>query len=184
MKTFLLLFLTFLVQAKDLKFKNFDEAKKSKEYLFFESESTKLGLITTSFEGYPKEFQVQIIKDSNFINNVVITVNSNSLDTDSDSRNEKMYTLCLESKKFNKITFTSNQRIPLKEHVGKFQGNLTIRDKTLMKTIKYKIYKKEKSFYIKGSSSFSLKEYGIPDPSISVASVRDTFDVKFDLKIE
>lgn len=40
------------------KFKDYQEAKKSEKFIKFEGRSTKLGFISTAFNGYAKDFNV------------------------------------------------------------------------------------------------------------------------------
>ncbi|ATH07103.1 hypothetical protein BIY24_03865 [Halobacteriovorax marinus] len=169
--------------AKSYKFKNYEEAKESHEYVMFESESTKLGFITTSYDGYAKNYEVKFERDGDVIKDIEVKINTSSLDTDNSSRDEKMRKTILEVKKHPYMIFKSNDRIDLKEGKLDISGKLKVRDIERVLTIKLVIEKREREFYIKGLTSISLKEFRVPDPSIAIASVRDQHDLKFGIKI-
>ncbi len=183
MKFLFLLLFSLGVSAKDYTFSDYDLASESDEFIKFESESTKLGLITTSFDGYAKSFKTNIEKNNDSVNKVEVILNSKSIDTDSGSRNEKMHELCLSADKFPFVIFSTQEKIALKEDSGEFIGKLKVKDTEKPVKVVYEIYKKEDKFFIKGSTSFSLKEFKVADPSIAIASVRDNFDIRFNLEI-
>lgn len=189
MKIFSLLFFTLffhhIALAKSFHFDDYEAASKSKEFLKFESESTKMGFITTSFDGFAKDFEINYKIDKGFITEIFLVIKSQSLDTDNSSRDEKMHEQIIGSKKHPSIIFASGAKIPLKEGETTLKGRLTIQKVSKEKEIKLNIKKNEDGTYlISGESFFSLKEYKLPDPSIAIASVRDQFDVKFALHIE
>jgi polyisoprenoid-binding protein YceI len=184
MKYLILLFIVFSTQAKDYSFKDYETAKNSAEFLYFESESTKLGLITTDFRGYAKKFKVETQRQGNSINKVKVILFTKFLDTDNSSRDDKMYESILLVEKYPEITFSSSQTIKLQEGTANVKGLLKIRDIEKEVTLNLNIKNTNQAFQITGESSLGLKEFTIPDPSIAIASVRDRFDLKFRIMIE
>jgi polyisoprenoid-binding protein YceI len=164
--------------------KNYEQAKKSSDFVKFESESTKFGFITTDFDGYAKAFKVVYDKDLNKINNISVSIDSRSFDTDSESRDEKLHTKIINSQIFSEIIFTANDSIELKVGKSKLTGVLTIKKIVKESVLDIEIKRNGDAFIILGKTNFGLKAYQIPDPSIAIASVRDRFDVAFQISIK
>lgn len=176
---FLYSFLILLhVEAGELKLesKNFDQAKKAESFFKFTGESTKLGLVTTEFEGYARKAIVTFTENQNKIKDVTLQIEAKSLDTDNSARNEKMWEQSLSVEKYPIIQVTI-QEIDLSLPEQTVQGVLTVRGKQTPITIL--VSKSERTF--SGKSSFKLKDAGIPDPSIMIASVKDEFRIDFRL---
>lgn len=182
--TFFLALLTFFMTtifAKDLNynFKDFNEAEKSEEFLSFTGESTKFKIITTEFSGFAKKFSMQYELKGEVLSKVIVTLEAKSIDTDNSSRNEKLYTLCLKTDSFPNIKVAIETPITLSNgSEGEVQALLTIKDKTLMRPVKYKVLKVDAGFKVNFSSDFSFSEAGIDDPSIAIAKVHDIFQIK------
>lgn len=170
---------TYTITSKD-----YSMASQANQFLKFESESTKLGMITTSFDGYSLKFKVKVKMDGRQILSIDVEFDAKSLDTDSDSRNEKMWEQILEANKYPSISFRSSQAVDLKTKKGKLKGKLKIRDQNRKVVLDYNVEEFPESFKISGLVPIKLTEFKIPDPSIAIASVRDRFDLKFSIIIK
>lgn len=159
--------------------KNYAEAKNSHQFIKFESTSTKLGFITTSFNGYAKNFKINYELIDLKLNQLSVTVKVSSLDTDQSSRDEKMQTTILEMDKFPNIIVTLEKPLNLQDGEQKAILQYQIKDKKFSKEVQLKVEKKDGKIFILGSTQLSLKELSLPDPSIVIAKVRDLFDLSF-----
>lgn len=166
-----------------LDYKDYEDAQKAEYFLKFESESTKMGIVTTSFDGYVKKLDNVIEVNNGKLNGLTIKFNGAELVTGNDSRDEKMMEKILEVNKYPSIEFTSNQVIFLMSGTQTINGKLTIRNAVRKVNLSVKIEKVEGHWVLIGETSFGLKEFNIPDPSIMIASVRDRFDIKFKVKL-
>lgn len=172
-----------LLGAKEYQFNNYEIASSSYEFLKFESESTKLGIFTTDFDGYAKKYEVNFKRNKKYIEDISVVIESSSFDTDNSSRDEKMNEKILHSEKFETITFSSKNKINLEVLEQEITGNLVVRGVGQNIILKVVIEHSNESISIKGRTTISLKKFKIPDPSIAIASVRDEFDLSFRVKI-
>ena len=167
----------------EVKYNNYEDAQKSSPYIRFSSTSTKLGFITTSFDGFAKSFKYNYELEGKNLKSIIITIDAKSFDTDSNGRNEKMNDEILNSKEFAQII--AKLKMPLELNEGSFTtaGTFIIKNFEFNKPIKYEIKKINNKFQIKGSTTISLKEAQLPDPSIAIAKVRDDFDLSFVIEL-
>ncbi|WP_419172445.1 YceI family protein [Halobacteriovorax sp.] len=182
MKNILIGFMTILffqsLYAKELSlnYNDYDSAHSGDKKIIFHMESTKAGLITTSFDGVVKEGSIVYKEEKGQYRDVVIRIKAMSLDTDNDARNEKMYEETLAVKKYPEIIVSLNG--PIKFN----QENIAI-IKIRGQEYPIKIFMREshneKQTLISGHSNVSIKALKIPDPSIWIASVRDLVEIKF-----
>jgi polyisoprenoid-binding protein YceI len=157
---------------------NFKEAAAHKEYVKFTGESTKFGVVTTSFEGFVKNLNLKYDQEKTALKKLVVEFNVKDLDTDNDSRNEKMWDLCFEQQKYPKIiAFLEN--LSLKEGETQVSIELKIKDVTQKIPFKITIRKIEKTYEIKGSGIVKYTDYKIANPSILVAKVKEEFQLDF-----
>jgi polyisoprenoid-binding protein YceI len=194
MKNFIKIFLIFnafcqitLADTKnvDYKFSQFDDAKKSSDFIKFIGSSTKLKVFTTEFEGYSKSFVVNYDAKNNQITNFKITIDSAFLDTDSSSRDEKMRSLCLNTEKYKTIVASTQQIIELKEQNDvQILVSLLIKDRELIRPLKFSMIKDEQGWRVNFSSDFSFKDAGIEDPSIAIAKVHENFRIEGSLLLK
>lgn len=184
MRILLLILLSFVTWSKDFNYKNYEAASKSKEYVKFESESTKLGFVTTSFDGYAKKFKISYSLENQKISNINVRIDTDSFDTDNSSRNEKMYEETLEVKKYPAVTFNSQQMVDISNSKHSIKGFLRVRNIEKVVTLNLEVVKKEGESYLVGTTSIGLKEFKIPDPSIMIAKVRNRLDIKFKVKLK
>lgn len=162
-------------------FKNYDEARKSSSFIKFKSESTKLGLITTSFDGFVRDVKIKYSIEENSLKMIDAVLASSSLDTDLDARNEKLYKEVLETEKFPSISVHVAGPVHLVEGEQSADMVFTIKEKKISKVVKFTVTKKDLRYQIVGHTTLGLKEMGLPDPSIAIAKVRDNFDFDFAL---
>jgi polyisoprenoid-binding protein YceI len=158
----------------------YDEAVAKETKLSFHGKSTKLGIITTDFDGYAKIFATKYERTGNIIQNIVITIAANSFDTNSSARDSKLNELCLDSKKFPVITGKVVGSIDLANPPAEVKLSFMVKGTPHEVTAKLSLGKSTSSYILGMRSSFSLKEWEIPDPSILVAHVQDVFELHFD----
>jgi len=175
--------------TKEMKFNytNFKEAKNENNFLKFVGKSTKFKVFTTEFEGYAKIFTVTYEQNENVIKNISISISARALDTDSDSRNEKMWKKCLDVEKFPNVSATTKDSIELvNEKTGEMEIELSIKDKKLNRKLKYSVIKATESSSpeVIFSTDFSFIEAGIEDPSILIAKVGEIFQIQGKITIK
>lgn len=167
---------------KKISTNNFKEAASYKEYVKFTGESTKFGLVTTSFEGFVKNLNLRYDQEKSTLKKLVVEFNVKDLDTDNDSRNEKMWDLCFEQQKYPKISaFLEN--LTLKEGETQVSIELKIKDVTQKTPFKITIRKVENTYVIKGSGIVRYTDYKIANPSILVAKVKEEFQLDFQFNV-
>lgn len=163
----------------NLHYKSYDDAKKAPSFVKFESESTKFGLITSSFNGYAKDVVLNYDLVSDLLSKLEVLIPVKSLDTDVDGRNEKMYDKILEAEKYPNIIVTLAEKTPLKEGEQTINMIFDIKGTKITRPVKLIISRTNGKISAKGVTSISLKEAHLPDPSIAIAKVRDNFDLSF-----
>lgn len=175
------LILIFSAQARVIKIdsKDFTESKNAKTYFKFTGESTKFGLVTTSFEGVAKQFSLNFTEKKDKLENIELLLPVKAIDTDNNSRNEKMWDLCLEEKKYPEIK-VNLPKIDLTATEQTSVGEMTIKDKKI--PLEFVIKKVSEKIY-QGKTSFKLSKANIPDPSIAIASVKDEFLIQFQVDL-
>lgn len=180
---FLGLFLAFNLNAKsaelNLHFKDYDEAKKAASFVKFASESTKFGMITSSFDGFAKDIALNYDLINYQLNRLEVTIPVKSLDTDVGGRNEKMYEKIMEAAKFPNINVRLTDKTTLNEGDQIVNLEFDIKGVKITKPVKIVVTKTGDKMSVKGMTTLSLKEMHLPDPSIAIASVRDNFDLSF-----
>lgn len=173
------------LKAEDssFQFNNYKEAKKADNFIKFESTSTKLGFITTSFDGYARSFTISYDLRSDKLGQLEVTLPVAQLDTDSDGRNEKMLQEIMEADKFPSIIGKIKEPLNLSEGEHTINMAFHIKDKKFDRPVKFTVRKDHGNILINGTTTMGLKEIGLPDPSIAIAKVRDLFDIKFAVSI-
>lgn len=164
---------------------NYQDAVRSDNFIKFVGESTKLGFITSSFDGFVKNMPIHYEIDQDILKNISIVIDVKSLDTNNDSRNKKMHNLCLNVDKYPTIEATLLSPINLNsEREGNTNISLKMMNKDIKTPLKYKIIKNNDIYIISFQGRFSFKEAGIIDPSISIAKVHEFFDLIGSIKIK
>ncbi len=179
---FLLLFLIiFDTEAKLIIFKknNYNEAKIASTYFMFRGESTKLGFITTSFDGYAKNIDLYYEENNDQLKNIFLIIETSKIDTDLSYRDQKMHDYCLEIKKYPEIKIEIPKiSLSLKNQI--INATMIVKDKKI--PLEITLHRID-SFSFKGESHFKLSESNIPDPSIQIAKVKDKFEVHFQVSL-
>jgi len=160
-------------------FKDYKEAKKSENFIKFEGQSTKLGIITTKFDGYAKEFKVHYDLNNNQLNELDVNVLVKGLDTNVSSRDDKMLNDILSISNSPEIHARIQERVILSEGWQTINMIFSIKGKQVTKSVKFNVEKKANGFFVTGSTVLGLQELGLPDPSIVIAKVNDSFDLSF-----
>ena len=162
------------------KFNNYSESKKSSEFIRFSSESTKLGFITTEFDGYARQFKLNYDIDKKIVKNIKATIEVKELDTDNGSRNEKMIQTILNAATYPIITAEVLNPVSLIEGNQATEMFFQIKGKRIAKKVHFKILNTSPGHHlISGQTTIKLSELDLPDPSIAIAKVRDDFDLSF-----
>jgi methyltransferase len=173
------------LKAEELKWDHaeYKQAKGSDQFVKFESTSTKLGFITTSFDGYAKKVSVHYERKNELVTNLKVEIPVDQLDTDLSARNEKMLKEILAHNTHPTITVQSMSPITLKEGQQEVELVYVIKGQSTTKKTTITMTKQDQIYLIKGHTSVGLKELNLPDPSIAIAKVRDLFDLSFAIKM-
>ena len=163
---------------------NYEEAQKSQNFLKFQSTSTKLGFITTSFDGYAKDFKVNYDKKGEILSRLEVTLPVKSFDTDNKSRDEKMHQDILGAASFPNLKVTFPGQLQLASGNQDITMFFLIKDKTISRPVSLNFLQKEGKWLVTGKTQIGLQEMGLPDPSIAIAKVRDLFDIEFSVLLE
>jgi polyisoprenoid-binding protein YceI len=189
MKNFILftltLFVSTIVWANDFHFgvKTYKEAEKSQNYVRFDMQSTKLGMLTTGFTGFVKEFDISAEASTEGFKNASITFQAVSLDTNVGARNEKMWELCLDYKKHPQMKLKIDGTVPLSDTSSTLQGTLDVRGESKPVSVKIKTKEVNGQYVVDGESDMDIFELGLPDPSIFVAKVDPKVKLTFHLAV-
>lgn len=163
---------------------DFYKAKSAVSFLRFDMKSTKMAMITTDFYGIAKKFTVSFEHSKNTIKDAIVTFKVTDLDTDVNDRNKKMYDLCFESKKFPHLIVTLNNPIKIGKASQSIPATMNIRGKNKSIQIMVETVKKGKKLTVTGVAKVSIKALEIPDPSIWIAKVDDSIDLKFNFELD
>jgi hypothetical protein len=181
------LFLSLNVPAKELARKifsaSYEQAEASGEYIKFLMKSTKLGMFTTDFTGFSKDFTVTGDVGDSSVKNAIVMVEVRSIDTDGDDRNEKMYDKCFSANQFPKIVVKIQDDISF-DVDKEYSAIANVRGKDFPVKIKIKSQKTANGVSVSGTSRWSIKGMQIPDPSIAIASVHDEIDLSFNFELK
>lgn len=162
---------------------NYRLASEAKNYIKFEGASTKFGLITTSFDGYAKDIKIDYEMLGEVIKRLSINIPIKGMDTDLDSRNEKMFIEIFDMKKYPEVVVKSSDNLILREGEQTIEMFFIIKDKLTKREVKIKTEKRNGKYFISGETTLSIKELGLPDPSIVIAKVRDNINLKFAVEL-
>ena len=166
--------------TKSYKFGSYEDAKKSNEFIKFDMDSTKLGIITTTFSGFVKDFTISANKERSVLKDLKVVFEVKKMDTDIDARNEKMWNLCLDHKNFSNIivSFKSEIQRENSEFMA-IPATINIRGTEKDFLVNIKTHKENNKVILQGNALVKLSELNIPDPSIFVASVSDLVKISF-----
>ena len=157
-------------------------AEESSEYLHFIVESTKVGIFSSDVDGYVKDYSYSAKYDdkNEIIREMKIIFQVKSMDTDNESRDEKLHNLCMSHKKFPQVVLSVPGPLFLKgAKPYKYEGVALIRGKKKPFTIELVVEKQQNGkTIISGESAWSLKDMEISDPSIAVATLSDEIRIK------
>ena len=183
---FMLFFTIFPLHAYEMNIhaSSYEEAKNNQNFLKFQSTSTKLGLITTSFDGYAKNFKVSYDEKGEVLSGLEVNLFVKSFDTDIKLRDEKIHTTIMEAEKFPILKAIFSGPIHLMPGDQNINMTFTIKDKNITRPVALHFIQKEGKWLITGKTQIGLQEMGLPDPSIAIAKVRDLFDIEFSLLLE
>lgn len=167
-------------QARTVEFDfvNYEGASKATSFLRFDMSSTKLGLITTSFQGFVKKFAVKgDVKGEKIVSGATVEFAVRDLDTDIDGRNEKLWNQCLDQEHHGQIKLALEGEIPIDGVDVDLPGQIYLRGYSKPIVVKIRATRRGNNLEVVLSTKLSIKELNIPDPSIVVASVKDEIAV-------
>lgn len=159
---------------------SFTSALKAPTHFRFQGLSTKLGFITTSFDGVARVGEISFQKNGSMLEKVELQLVANKIDTNSDGRNEKMWEKCLRAEKYPQIKVVITDPIDLEKSEQAIAGMMTVAETTV--GVPLMLTKKSEKVF-RGKGQFSLKAAGIPDPSIAIASVADKMEIEFQVTL-
>jgi len=181
---FIPLFALGKVISQSYAFKDYDEAYESPIFLKFDMESTKLGLITTDFTGFVKNFSVTGDVQKNIAKKITLSFLIKNMDTDSDGRNEKMWEYCLDFKNHPEIILNSKNPITLNEGQQTVPLWINLRGKKFPIDMDIKLKKEANQILATGNAKAFISKLEIPDPSIAIAEVNDLIKISFHFPIK
>jgi polyisoprenoid-binding protein YceI len=169
---------------KNFSYSSFEEAKKANTSLKFIVESTKAGMFSSDIDGYIKSFSYEVNYDENnqILRNMKISLDTKSMDTDHEGRDEKLHKKVMEAQKFPELIVEVKGPLFLKaQREETYKGIAYIRGKKKEFEVTMKGTATKKGFIVEGNSSWSLKGMEIPDPSIFIAKLSD--EIRLRVKI-
>lgn len=164
-------------------FPTFEEAEKS-AHLTWIVESTKVGLFSSDVYGYVLNYKYtgEHNKKDQTLNNLVLSFPIEAMNSDSESRDEKLHTLCMGRPTYNEIKVVIPGPIDLQEEGELFyKGKVMIRGKEKPFSLRASAKIESGKLIFKGRSTWSLKKMEIPDPSIAVAKLSDDIRIHFNI---
>ena len=174
--------------AKDYKstfsYEDFFKAKSAINFMRFDMESTKFGMVTTAFHGVVKKINLSYKLKKNVVSHAIISFKAVDLDTDVNGRNKKMHDLCFTKDKYPDIIVTLNAPIKVGTTQKSIPATMNIRGQNKDIKIIIDVIKKGKKLIVTGLSQTGLKELSIPDPSIWVAKVKNKIEIKFNFELD
>jgi hypothetical protein len=142
-----------------------------------------MGLFKSTFKNYVLNFKLDYQQSSDFIQDGQVRFKVQDMNTDVESRNEKMWKYCLNSDIYPEIVVVFKKDISLKTtDTQDIPAVINILGVGHPIHLKLQAKTQDSKIYIQGEAVASLKELGIPDPSIAIASLEDS--VKIFFKVE
>lgn len=168
---------------RQVTFDGFEKAEKAADLTWI-VESTKVGLFSSDVYGYVLSYKYSgdLDKENMILRDMTLTFPITAMNSDSESRDEKLHEKCMGAKEFKEIVVKIKGPIFLKDKRERnYQGTVLIRGKEKPFEIKFTPHLEENNFALKGKSVWSLKAMEIPDPSISVAQLSDEIRLNISL---
>ena len=172
---------------KKYKFESYKKAKESKEnYLVFKVKSKKMGFMISDIDGHVKEFEVKsnINAQKKIIKDINVKFKVKSMDTDNESRDEKLHEFCLDYKDNEFIEVKSNSNCLYENGNCLVDAKINILKKWYPIKIKLNITSSGGIIKVNGEAISGLKELNIPDPSILVAKLLNQIKIIFQVKLK
>lgn len=180
--------LSLSTQAKLLKgevsFTNYGDAEK-RAHLTWIVESTKVGLFSSDVYGYVLNYRysADYNPENGILRNMEISFPIKAMNSDNESRDEKLHTKCMGFPEYENITVKVSGPLFLTDKKERsYQGIALIRGKEQPFTINMTANENTQIINVKGSTIWSLKKMKIPDPSIAVAKLSD--DIRLNISLE
>lgn len=173
------------------KYSDWKEAREAASQLKFTVVSTKIGLFSSDVDGYVKEFNysAQYLPQESVVKEMKISFLVKDLDTDHQSRDEKLHQLCLSVNEYPQIEVNLPGPLQLNGlNQVELEGDAYLRGKHKKIKVKMMVKKmsdsgqsgeKKEHLEITGSSVWDLFEMEIPDPSIAVAKLSPAININF-----
>lgn len=158
---------------------SYDQASESPSFIRFQMKSTKMGLITTSFDGFIKDFSIKGMLTKASAEKISVSFPVKAMDTDIDARNEKMHDFCLDAEKNPLIQLRFEDPVNIDGKAQSLEGRIVIRGEEKRIDMDISVTHRAMDFLVHGVARAKLSELGIPDPSIWIASVDEQIDIEF-----
>lgn len=169
---------------QSFQFKSYEEAKKNVNQLKFTVVSTKVGLFSSDVDGYALKFEAKANIKASELEKMTIVFPSSALNTDGESRDEKLHELCLSAKKFPNITVTIQGKYNFeKAQKQSLPAIVNIRGKEKKTSIELEASSNGDFLAVSAKSIWKLSEMEIPDPSIAVAKLSDEIKIHVNLQL-
>jgi hypothetical protein len=165
---------------------SFKIAQQATEKVAFEIKSTKFGMVTTSVEGFVLKYKVKANIDWNksVATNLRLEMYTQFLNTDSESRDEKMWNHCLDYKNQGEMAVNVEGPVAFTAEAKEYPAKIWIRGKEFPIKVTLNLEKTSEGVKSKGMAILSFKQLEIPDPSIMIASVDDRINVSFQVELK
>ncbi len=161
---------------------NFSAAKNHSEYIRFEVFSTKVGIFTSRVPGYVLKGTASAQLNESLVSEMKLNLKAASLNTDGESRDEKLHSYCLEVEKYPEIIVEIDESIELGQKAVK-TAQIKIRGEKKPINVELKVEKIADELVASGEAVLSVSKLEIPDPSIAVAKLEDKINIFFKLKL-
>jgi len=175
--------------STNISYKTFEDAEVALgdgvNYLRFVIESTKLGFLTSEVEGFVLKHAIsgELDDKNQRLSKMKINFKVKQMNTDNDSRDEKMHGHCLDSSKYSDINVEILSDYKIGSGQKSLPATIEIRGKKKNINVLLKVSKQANQFLVEGKSLMKFSSLEIPSPSISIASVSDNINVDFKLLV-
>jgi len=183
--SYLLLSLSAFSQTHNQRFlvKSYEQAEKSKSFLRYDMESTKI-VVTTGFAGFVKDFTVSGNFYKMMARDIKISFPVSSMDSDNSDRDAKMHNKCLNVKKYPKLSVELSHSIFYDGKTYPLKGILHIQDRKLPIVVNAKITATKTHYIVEGNAELQYSDLKIPNPSFWAATLEELIRISFKLELK
>ncbi len=167
----------------DFEVKSYSDAEKNKNFVRFDMQATFLFFFKKNIKGFVKKMNVSGEYADSQLQNGVITIEAQQLDTNKESRNRKLLEEGLNAKTFPELKIRFGTPVQLNGARNKIIGSIEVRGST--KPLEMSVTTKETkdTYVIDGEADFSLSQMGIQNLSTFFTKVSERVNVTFHLDV-